>query len=283
MGDGAAVRTGDQPLLLEHAQIATHGRGGHAQLLGQVADADRPIGRELLHDPAQSLRLAHGAPVYGMVALDGCLLSDLCLKSPNMRAIDQEVASQPEMWRRAIELAPAAHLPASGLRLAVAGCGTSLYVAQAYAAAREAAGAGETDAWAASEFPQARTYDALLAITRSGTTTEVLDLLRASRGACEKYHGAVIGHAGRGDTRVFREVAELGAEFERLGGAVLGARTPARVALLFDWDSWWAIEQDARATMPKSLSGPRARGRACPSSVEVGTAPARRPAACLRE
>ncbi|MFC8848297.1 MULTISPECIES: beta-galactosidase [unclassified Micromonospora] len=66
--------------------------------------------------------------------------------------------------------------------------------------------------------------------------------LRASRGACEKYHGAVIGHAGRSDTRVFREVAELGAELERLGGATLGARTPARVALLFDWDSWWALE-----------------------------------------
>ncbi|NUP51122.1 MAG: beta-galactosidase [Catenulispora sp.] len=66
--------------------------------------------------------------------------------------------------------------------------------------------------------------------------------LRASRGACEKYHGAVIGHAGRGDTRVFREVAQLGAEFARLGGTVLGARTPARVALLFDWDSWWAVE-----------------------------------------
>ncbi|MGC9665323.1 beta-galactosidase [Planosporangium sp. 12N6] len=66
--------------------------------------------------------------------------------------------------------------------------------------------------------------------------------LRAARGACEKYHGAVIGHAGRSDTRVFREVAELGAELDRLGGAVLGARTPARVALLFDWDSWWALE-----------------------------------------
>jgi beta-galactosidase len=66
--------------------------------------------------------------------------------------------------------------------------------------------------------------------------------LRAARGACEKYHGAVIGHAGRGDTRVFREVAELGEELERVGGAVLGARTPARVALLFDWDSWWALE-----------------------------------------
>ncbi|MFY1693222.1 beta-galactosidase [Plantactinospora sp. WMMB782] len=66
--------------------------------------------------------------------------------------------------------------------------------------------------------------------------------LRASRGACEKYHGAVIGHAGRDDTRVFREVAGLGAELDRLGGATLGARTPARVALLFDWDSWWALE-----------------------------------------
>ena len=66
--------------------------------------------------------------------------------------------------------------------------------------------------------------------------------LRASRGACEKYHGAVIGHGGRGDTRVFREVAQLGAELEHVGDAVLGARTPARVALLFDWDSWWAVE-----------------------------------------
>jgi beta-galactosidase len=66
--------------------------------------------------------------------------------------------------------------------------------------------------------------------------------LRASRGACEKYHGAVIGHGGRSDTRVFREVAALGAELEQLGGASLGARTPARVALLFDWDSWWALE-----------------------------------------
>jgi beta-galactosidase len=66
--------------------------------------------------------------------------------------------------------------------------------------------------------------------------------MRASRGACEKYHGAVIGHSGRSDTRVFREVAWLGAELERFGGASLGARTPARVALLFDWDSWWALE-----------------------------------------
>ncbi|MFB8777824.1 beta-galactosidase [Streptomyces broussonetiae] len=66
--------------------------------------------------------------------------------------------------------------------------------------------------------------------------------LRASRGACEKYHGAVIGHAGRADTRVFREVAALGEELGRLGATTLGARTPARTALVFDWDSWWALE-----------------------------------------
>jgi fructoselysine-6-P-deglycase FrlB-like protein len=104
-----------------------------------------------------------------------------------MRAIDQEVASQPEMWRRAIELGPGAQLPQKGLRLAVAGCGTSLFIAQSYAAARESAGAGETDAWPASEFPRGRGYDALLALSRSGTTTEVLDLLRSDHGIPATY------------------------------------------------------------------------------------------------
>jgi len=66
--------------------------------------------------------------------------------------------------------------------------------------------------------------------------------MRANRGASEKYHGAVIGHAGRSDTRVFTEVAQLGAELSELGGVTLGARTPAKVALLFDWDSWWALD-----------------------------------------
>ncbi|WP_442864318.1 beta-galactosidase [Arthrobacter sp. ATA002] len=52
----------------------------------------------------------------------------------------------------------------------------------------------------------------------------------------------MLDHTGRTDTRAFREVAELGADFHRVGDAVLGARTPARAALLFDWDSWWASE-----------------------------------------
>lgn len=57
------------------------------------------------------------------------------------------------------------------------GCGTSLYIALAYGALREAAGHGEADAFAASEFPFGRRYDHVLAISRSGTTTEILRLL----------------------------------------------------------------------------------------------------------
>ncbi|MFB7598941.1 SIS domain-containing protein [Streptomyces sp. NPDC056160] len=98
-----------------------------------------------------------------------------------MSHVEREIASQPECWRRALELAPAG-LPERGERVAVIGCGTSLYIAQAYASLREAAGLGETDAFAASEFPAARDYDRLVAISRSGTTTEVLDALaRAER------------------------------------------------------------------------------------------------------
>jgi CRISPR-associated protein Cas5a/b/c len=100
-----------------------------------------------------------------------------------MSAIEQEVASQPAVWRRAAALALDAPLPRHGARVAAVGCGTSFYVAQSYAAAREASGHGETDAFAASEYPAGRRYDAVLAISRSGTTTEVRDLLAEIRGS----------------------------------------------------------------------------------------------------
>jgi fructoselysine-6-P-deglycase FrlB-like protein len=72
-------------------------------------------------------------------------------------------------------------LPAEGARVAVTGCGTSFYMAQAYASLREAGGHGYTDAHAASEFPLDRDYDHVVAISRSGTTTEVIELLEALR------------------------------------------------------------------------------------------------------
>ena len=96
-----------------------------------------------------------------------------------MSHLMDEIASQPECWAKAIELAPSAGpaLPAAGERVAVIGCGSSLNVARCYAVLREAAGQGETDAFPASAVP-ARHYDRIVYVSRTGTTTEVLDALR---------------------------------------------------------------------------------------------------------
>ncbi|MGA5299615.1 SIS domain-containing protein [Nucisporomicrobium flavum] len=93
-----------------------------------------------------------------------------------------EIATQPALWARARDQVAAgpAGLPEAGERVLVLGCGTSYYVAAAYAWLREAAGHGVTDARIASELPPvARVYDRILAISRSGTTTEVVQALRA--------------------------------------------------------------------------------------------------------
>ncbi|MFG2077262.1 SIS domain-containing protein [Nonomuraea maritima] len=90
---------------------------------------------------------------------------------------EAEIASQPSCWRRAVANVPADALPRPGERVAVVGCGTSWFIAMAYAVLRERAGHGETDAFAASEFPAGRPYDRVLALSRSGTTTEVLEQL----------------------------------------------------------------------------------------------------------
>ena len=99
--------------------------------------------------------------------------------SPPTRAIDIEIAQQPTAWQAAVRqlVTDRDDLPPPGRRVAVVGCGTSLYMARAYAERREAAGHGETDAFPASEFRLGRSYDRVVAITRSGTTTEVLDVL----------------------------------------------------------------------------------------------------------
>ncbi|WP_328320447.1 SIS domain-containing protein [Streptomyces sp. NBC_00388] len=101
-----------------------------------------------------------------------------------MSHVQNELSSQPECWERAAAMAgsQAAALPVAGERVAIVGCGTSWFMAQAVAALREAAGQGETDAFAASEFPFSRTYDRVIALSRSGTTTEVLELLARVRG-----------------------------------------------------------------------------------------------------
>ncbi len=63
---------------------------------------------------------------------------------------------------------------------------------------------------------------------------------RKSRGSSEKFHGAVVDHVGHEHTRVFQDVAELGAELAGLAD-VVGTNVPAEAAILFDWDNRWAV------------------------------------------
>ena len=85
-------------------------------------------------------------------------------------------------------------------------------------------------------------------IAHGGDTIQFFQL-RRSKGATEKFHGAVIEHVGHENTRVFREVAELGKELEQLGDALIGAETPAKVGILFDWDNYWALEYTSGPTV----------------------------------
>lgn len=96
---------------------------------------------------------------------------------------ETELATQGDIWRQtAAFLSSVAHLlPMHGARVAAVGCGSSWFMSQGYAAVREAAGNGETDFYAGSEFNYGRKYDHIVIITRSGTTTEVIDVLKKTK------------------------------------------------------------------------------------------------------
>lgn len=78
-------------------------------------------------------------------------------------------------------------------------------------------------------------------IAHGGDTIQFFQL-RRSAGGCEKFHGAVIAHAGTENTRVFREVKQLGEELERLSRFTPGSVNEAEVGMIFDWDNYWALE-----------------------------------------
>ena len=78
-----------------------------------------------------------------------------------------------------------------------------------------------------------------------GSDTVMFFQMRRSQGACEKYHSAVIEHAGHENTRVFREITELGCELTKIKDQTLGTRINSKVAIVFDWENWWAAELSA--------------------------------------
>ncbi|GAA4246102.1 SIS domain-containing protein [Dactylosporangium darangshiense] len=158
-----------------------------------------------------------------------------------------EIASQPAVWTRGLALAAEARaaLAAPGQRTLVLGCGTSWFVAQCLAELREAAGFGETDAACASEFVPRRRYDRVVAITRSGTSTEVLEALRRLPAGVRRV--AVTATAGEAvddlvDTRVLLDFAD-----ER---SVVQTRFPTTVLAM------------ARAAFGEDLAGLAADGEA---------------------
>ena len=70
---------------------------------------------------------------------------------------------------------------------------------------------------------------------------------RQSAAGAEKYHSAMVPHAGA-DSDLFRAVAELGATLKSLAPVAGSEREAAAVGILYDWESWWASEQDSHPT-----------------------------------
>ncbi|MEO6020780.1 MAG: SIS domain-containing protein [Knoellia sp.] len=114
-----------------------------------------------------------------------------------MTFLEQEIATQPDNWAAVVARLPeVAHLlPRPGERVATIGCGTSWFMGQAYAVLRESLGQGVTDAFAASEHHLARGYDRVVVITRSGTTSEVIEVIEELK-ASGTPHVALVATGG---------------------------------------------------------------------------------------
>lgn len=81
----------------------------------------------------------------------------------------------------------------------------------------------------------------LQAVARGADTVQFFQLTQAVGGS-EKYHGAVISHSRRTDTRAFKEVASLGKTLQKIGPKILHTMNHAKVALVFDWSNFWAYD-----------------------------------------
>jgi len=103
--------------------------------------------------------------------------------------------------------------------------------------------------------PRMHALSSLQAVAHGSDTVQYFQW-RKSRGASEKFHGAVVDHVGNEDTRVFRDVADLGDDLAKLDD-VVGTTTPAEIALVFDWENRWAIEDAQALGRDLKLSYPR--------------------------
>lgn len=89
--------------------------------------------------------------------------------------------------------------------------------------------------------PGVNTLSGIQAVAHGSDTVQYFQF-RKSRGSSEKFHGAVVDHAGHENTRVFREVADLGELLARLD-RVVGTHTYPEAAVIYDWENAWAIDE----------------------------------------
>jgi len=87
--------------------------------------------------------------------------------------------------------------------------------------------------------PGQHTLSSLLAVAHGSDSVQYFQW-RKSRGSSEKFHGAVVDHVGHEHTRVFKEVSKLGTYLKQIN-EILALDTVSKVAIIFDWENWWAI------------------------------------------
>ncbi|WP_281166001.1 beta-galactosidase [Liquorilactobacillus sicerae] len=87
----------------------------------------------------------------------------------------------------------------------------------------------------------------LQAVAHGADTVQYFQL-RQSLGSQEKFHGAVISHANTDQTRVFKEVSHLGQDLKKIASKILHAQIKNQIAIVFDWQNWWACQHIAGIT-----------------------------------
>ncbi|MBE6553626.1 MAG: beta-galactosidase [Ruminococcaceae bacterium] len=88
--------------------------------------------------------------------------------------------------------------------------------------------------------PGVHMLSSLQAVAHGSDTVQYFQW-RKGRNGIEKYHGAVVDHVGHEHTRVFRDVASVGARLAKLDG-IVGTGTVSRVAVIHEWANRWALE-----------------------------------------
>jgi beta-galactosidase len=99
--------------------------------------------------------------------------------------------------------------------------------------------------------PNVHILQSLQAVAHGSDTVQYFQF-RKGRGASEKFHGAVVDHEGTEKTRVFHDVAALGERLKTLD-SVVGADTPSAVALVYDWNVRWALD-DIKGMLQKNTN-----------------------------